>query len=143
MCKIKKYLAHACFRVAFDDAHHIKTDLPPAMPLNGYEPSSNFTGCYGDRAWDYSHFQTDEPEEVVFEIRYYNDPYIVASSITEGCSTDPETLGDYCMGLSRYQLQYYYVIVIIAMFVILAVELFVSPSPSLVMILRFTFWRLL
>ncbi|KAK8807442.1 hypothetical protein WA158_004201 [Blastocystis sp. Blastoise] len=109
ICKIKSYLASICYRVAKNATDgQIKTDVPPTLELPGYEADNEWAGCYGDKQWYPAHYVASAPENITIELRYYSDPYIAASAITDGCSTslDEQSL---CMGLTRWHMGYYYI----------------------------------
>ncbi|KAK8790963.1 hypothetical protein WA158_005594 [Blastocystis sp. Blastoise] len=107
VCYLKTYLNTICYRLQeksfFNEtSQHAEftwnLDIPPKYNLNGYRPDdvSQF-GCSYLNKWSPYIYKATKPLDVQIELRSAWSPYIVASSITRGCS-DMYIGNQHCLG---------------------------------------------
>ncbi|KAK8795678.1 hypothetical protein WA158_000335 [Blastocystis sp. Blastoise] len=95
LCYATLYLANACYRVInTNDGYQL--DIPSTLPLHGIQG----IGCnYHDGGWEPETYYSFPSDTISYFIRFYDDPSIIASDITNGCSYSSN--GAECFGESK------------------------------------------
>ncbi|KAK8795677.1 hypothetical protein WA158_000334 [Blastocystis sp. Blastoise] len=117
LCAITGYLYKACYRL-ISKGDTYRTDSPATLPLQGVQD----IGCeYHNGGWDPEYYSTSRPVSITFMLRYYDDPFIVASDLTNGCSSST-TSASQCFGLTKKQQTYLGGIIFVVSLIGLAIE---------------------
>ncbi|KAK8807438.1 hypothetical protein WA158_004197 [Blastocystis sp. Blastoise] len=107
-CSITTYLQKLCYRIGYSKAtSSFKLDLPPVYALNG---ETEGEGCeYNTKgSWSSKYFDTFYQPTINITFRYYEDPFVVASALTTGCSSNTENIHGYlCFGKTKEQQDLY------------------------------------
>lgn len=112
-------LSRICFRVR-DNATAFVLDTPAIWELSMNEGE---TGCEFSNSWEPLYYESGEHELLKFQVRYYQDPFISASSITQGCSERDDASG--CFGITKKTMTNYGLYIIIGAGGVTALEVIV------------------
>ncbi|KAK8790945.1 hypothetical protein WA158_005576 [Blastocystis sp. Blastoise] len=83
ICIVYTYLENICYRVIKTENGFI-VDQSNVLGLRG----QSGTGCeYSDGGWASEKYSENKTKTMTARIRYYKDPYIIASNYTKGCSS--------------------------------------------------------
>ncbi|KAK8815443.1 hypothetical protein WA158_003655 [Blastocystis sp. Blastoise] len=117
-CTVTLYLYNICYRV-IDTKNGYRIDTPATLPLHGVQGM----GCeYHDGGWDPATYVLNSRSTVIVTIRYYEDPYIIASDLTSGCSSD-SSISTSCFGATKKEQQGTGIILLVIAIIGLCIEI--------------------
>lgn len=112
-------LSRICFRV-HDNETTFVLDNPPVWSLDMNEGE---LGCEFSNSWEPLYYEAGEHSTLKFQVRYYQDPFISASSITRGCSERDDASN--CFGITKKAMTNYGLYIIIGAGGVTALEVIV------------------